>query len=123
MSTETRRLYQLYFQQPGVEAELERDVRRTLRFFLAGLSGEVLGGSGASFDGMLSRGGGLTSAMQADLPLPPWLTDDVFEFCVSEHTRTGFGGGLNWYRNMDRNWELSAPFHGLGDGSSAVRRG
>ena len=26
--------------------------------------------------------------------------------------RTGFRGGLNWYRNIDRNWELLAPFAG-----------
>ena len=26
---------------------------------------------------------------------------------------TGFRGGLNWYRNIDRNWELMAPFAGL----------
>jgi len=31
---------------------------------------------------------------------------------VSEFTRTGFRGGLNWYRNIDRNWELLAPFAG-----------
>jgi pimeloyl-ACP methyl ester carboxylesterase len=27
-------------------------------------------------------------------------------------SQTGFGGGLNWYRNIDRNWELLAPFAG-----------
>ena len=26
--------------------------------------------------------------------------------------RTGFRGGLNWYRNQDRNWELSAAYQG-----------
>ena len=30
-----------------------------------------------------------------------------------EFARTGFRGGLNWYRNIDRNWELLAPFAGL----------
>jgi len=29
-----------------------------------------------------------------------------------EFERTGFRGGLNWYRNIDRNWELLAPFAG-----------
>ena len=29
-----------------------------------------------------------------------------------EFARTGFRGGLNWYRNIDRNWELLAPFAG-----------
>jgi pimeloyl-ACP methyl ester carboxylesterase len=26
--------------------------------------------------------------------------------------KSGFRGGLNWYRNLDRNWELTAPWHG-----------
>ena len=34
------------------------------------------------------------------------------DFFTAEFERTGFAGGLNWYRNIDRNWELSAPFHG-----------
>jgi len=34
------------------------------------------------------------------------------DFYVREFERTGFRGGLNWYRNIDRNWELSAPFEG-----------
>jgi len=29
-----------------------------------------------------------------------------------EFARTGFRGGLNWYRNIDRNWELLIPFAG-----------
>jgi pimeloyl-ACP methyl ester carboxylesterase len=29
---------------------------------------------------------------------------------VAEYRRTGFRGGLNWYRNIDRNWELTAPW-------------
>jgi hypothetical protein len=31
---------------------------------------------------------------------------------AGEFARTGFRGGLNWYRNIDRNWELLAPFAG-----------
>ena len=31
---------------------------------------------------------------------------------ASEYRRTGFRGGLNWYRNIDRNWALTAPWHG-----------
>ena len=34
------------------------------------------------------------------------------DFYVSEFKRSGFRGGLNWYRNIDRNWELLAPFAG-----------
>src|SRR5271167_456823 len=30
----------------------------------------------------------------------------------AEFTRTRFRGGLNWYRNIDRNWELLAAYSG-----------
>ncbi len=42
--------------------------------------------------------------------LPPWLTEADVDYYTSEFTRTGFRGGLDWYRNIDRNWELMAPF-------------
>jgi len=43
-----------------------------------------------------------------------WVALDKadLEFFAGEFTRTGFRGGLNWYRNIDRNWELLAPFAG-----------
>jgi pimeloyl-ACP methyl ester carboxylesterase len=44
--------------------------------------------------------------------LPPWLTEADIDVYVEEFRRTGFRGGLNWYRNIDRNWELLAPFAG-----------
>jgi pimeloyl-ACP methyl ester carboxylesterase len=44
--------------------------------------------------------------------LPSWLTEGDIDFYTKEFTRTGFRGGLNWYRNIDRNWELLAPFAG-----------
>jgi len=45
--------------------------------------------------------------------LPHWLTEADVDFYVSEFARTGFRGGLNWYRNMDRNWELLASVSGV----------
>jgi pimeloyl-ACP methyl ester carboxylesterase len=44
--------------------------------------------------------------------LPSWLTEADLDFYAGEFTRTGFRGGLNWYRNIDRNWKLLAPFAG-----------
>jgi pimeloyl-ACP methyl ester carboxylesterase len=41
-----------------------------------------------------------------------WVASGV-TYYTSEFTRTGFRGGLNWYRNIDRNWELLAPFDGV----------
>jgi pimeloyl-ACP methyl ester carboxylesterase len=41
--------------------------------------------------------------------LPPWLTEADLDFFGNEFERSGFRGGINWYRNFDRNWELT-PF-------------
>src|SRR5437660_737257 len=41
--------------------------------------------------------------------LPPWLTEQDLDVFAAEFARTGFRGGLNWYRNLDRMWELT-PF-------------
>jgi pimeloyl-ACP methyl ester carboxylesterase len=45
--------------------------------------------------------------------LPPWLTEADVDIYVDQFKRTGYRGGLNWYRNIERNWQLLAPFSGL----------
>lgn len=108
--------YQLYFQTPGVaEAELERDPRDTMRRVVFWGSGDsrsspVRVGSGG--DGMVPRDGGFLTGREAPVKLPGWITETDVDHYVSEFTRTGFRGGLNWYRNIDRNWELLAPWAG-----------
>lgn len=109
--------YQLYFQTPGVaEAEFERDVRMTLRRLLYSASGDAPRGDASSVNpdsvGMVPRRGGFLSRSMDPPSLPLWLTEGDIEFFTGEFTRTGFRGGLNWYRNIDRNWELLAPFAG-----------
>jgi pimeloyl-ACP methyl ester carboxylesterase len=44
--------------------------------------------------------------------LPTWLTAEDLDFYVSEFERTGLTGGLNRYRNVDRDWEDLAAFAG-----------
>ncbi len=104
--------YQSYFQQPGIaEAEFERDVRTTMRRFLYGLSGDappserwhpIVPDPQAS---PLNSAGNPTS-------LPSWVTEVDVDRYIAEFQRTGFRGGLNWYRNIDRNWELLAAYSG-----------
>jgi pimeloyl-ACP methyl ester carboxylesterase len=57
------------------------------------------------------RGAFLDGMMSPAVP-PSWLSEADVDFYSSELVRTGFRGGLNWYRNIDRNWELLAPFAG-----------
>ena len=47
-------------------------------------------------------------------PLPwPWLSELELEFFVSEYSRSGFTGGLNWYRAMDLRWQQRRRFEGV----------
>ncbi len=104
--------YQLYFQAPGVaEAELERDVRATIRRLAYSGSGNAPS-AGREGVGMVRRGGGFLDRMIDPDTLPPWLTTADIDFYTAEFGRTGFRGGLNWYRNIDRGWELLAPYAG-----------
>jgi pimeloyl-ACP methyl ester carboxylesterase len=116
--TERSWFYQLYFQTPGVaEAELERDPRGAIRRCLYSASGDAPRRAGVATGdrapGMIPRSGGfLTRTIDPDR-LPSWLTEADVDFYAGEFARTGFTGGLNWYRNIDRNWELTAPFAGM----------
>jgi pimeloyl-ACP methyl ester carboxylesterase len=40
--------------------------------------------------------------------LPGWLSEDDLKVYVDAFSASGFRGGLNWYRNVDRNWAISA---------------
>ena len=115
--TDDAQFYQLYFQEPGVaEAELQRDVRLSHRRLLYPRSGDAPRGartmSGTVAVGMVPRRGGFLNGTAEPSTLPPWLTEADLHFYAREFARTGFRGGLNWYRNIDRNWELLAPFAG-----------
>jgi len=115
--TETSLFYQLYFQAPGVaEAEFERDPRDTIRRLAYSGSGDVPLGSentlGDVAPGMVPRTGGFLTRSIDPPTLPAWLTEADIDFYAGEFARTGFRGGLNWYRNIDRNWELLGPFAG-----------
>lgn len=103
--------YMNYLQEPGVaEAELERDPRAAiLRFFNWGF------GDSPQADGptlpVVPEGGTLFDLMPKT-ELPAWLTEADIEFYTAEYARTGFTGGLNWWRTIDLSWELTAPFQG-----------
>jgi pimeloyl-ACP methyl ester carboxylesterase len=100
----TTTFYWQYFQTPGVaEAEFERDVDRTMR--------TLLYGKGISL--MMKPGQGFFGESSVPDQMPPWLTEEDIAYYVGTYKRTGFHGGLNWYRNIDRNWELSAAWEGM----------
>ncbi|KAK9062018.1 hypothetical protein SSX86_019202 [Deinandra increscens subsp. villosa] len=46
-------------------------------------------------------------------PLPQWLSEEDLKYNVKKFQRTGFTGPLNYYRALDLNWELTAPWTGI----------
>ncbi|KAK8718126.1 hypothetical protein V6N13_045371 [Hibiscus sabdariffa] len=46
-------------------------------------------------------------------PLPSWISEQDIHYFANKFDRTGFTGGLNYYRAMDRNWELTSPWTGI----------
>jgi pimeloyl-ACP methyl ester carboxylesterase len=99
--------YMLYFQEPGVaDAELDADPARTIK--------RMIGGPPRSDDPaaalrMIRPGSaGFIDRLPESDGLPDWISPQEIDHYITEFTRTGFTGGLNWYRNLDRNWEILA---------------
>ena len=102
--------YLQYFQTPGVaEAELERDAAASIRRIHYSGSGD---GPERSTFGMVAPGKGVLDNTVEPEVLPPWLSAEDIAYYGAEFARTGFRGGLNWYRNIARSWELLAPWRG-----------
>jgi pimeloyl-ACP methyl ester carboxylesterase len=86
--------YIVWFQEPGVaEGALSKDVRRTL------VTADVWTAEWAADE-------------EDDPGVPPFMTEEDVAVYVDAFQRTGFRGGLNWYRNIDRNWERTADLDG-----------
>jgi pimeloyl-ACP methyl ester carboxylesterase len=92
--------YMVRFQQPGVaEAEFEADLDRTFRLMSAAL-----------FAPFMAPGQPVLGDAPTPDALPAWTSAEDLAVYVEAYRTSGFRGPLNWYRNLDRNWELSAPW-------------
>ncbi len=112
------RMYIVHFQTPGeADAVLDRDVRKTMNLFMKrpfDIPGAPVD-AGAGFAAERKPGDPSLFALvdmlevydAAGDPRPPLLTDEEFEAFVETFERTGFTGGINWYRNFTRNWHAS----------------
>ncbi|MCP5058460.1 MAG: alpha/beta hydrolase [bacterium] len=109
---EDERMYILWFQEPGV-AEGVLDGQTRLLFEKLMREPEDPAVSAAR---MVGEDGKLDMNPFRRLPeIPdgaPILSSEELDHFVQTFGKTGFGGGINWYRNFDRNWE-SAPDVGV----------
>ena len=95
--------YWHYFQEPGVaEAEFEADIDRFMRIVTYG----------RGIDLVLKPGGKFLDGGTIPEQMPDWIDEAALAHMVAVYRKSGFRGGLNWYRNIDRNWALTAPWDG-----------
>ncbi|MGA0603998.1 alpha/beta fold hydrolase [Caulobacter sp. KR2-114] len=101
--------YQAYFQEPGVaEAELEKDVRDSLRRFYYAISGE----GASNWPNDKAHGDPLLKGLPDPDPFPAWLTPADLDYFVGEFEASGFRGPLNRYRNHDADFAWLQGFKG-----------
>jgi hypothetical protein len=79
---------------------VEADVDRTMRGILYGASEMHRGRRSRPLRDRPRRRSSRTASL-CRRKLPAWLTEEDAQFFVNEFKRTGFRGGLNWYRNLD----------------------
>ncbi|TVU43922.1 hypothetical protein EJB05_03343, partial [Eragrostis curvula] len=88
--------------KPGIEAEFTGlDLKS---FFKMALTAKTTGSSAMSLRKM--------RASNKEIKLPSWLTEEDISYLASVYEKTGFAGGINYYRCLDLNWELMAPWTG-----------
>ncbi|KAF8017475.1 hypothetical protein BT93_H2600 [Corymbia citriodora subsp. variegata] len=93
------------FQEPReMEAEFAQiGTRRVLEEFLTIRNPDQL---------FLPKGKGFGHPTDDLIVLPSWLTNEDIDYYASKYEKTGFTGGFNYYRALDLNWELTAPWNG-----------
>lgn len=103
-----------YFQRPGrAEAELDQDVRRWLLGFYFTASGDAPRPmSGGGTVATIPHGAEMRDRFAYPETMPVWMTEEDLDVYAGEFERTGFTGGLNRYRNVDRDWEDLSAFRG-----------
>jgi pimeloyl-ACP methyl ester carboxylesterase len=103
--------YIVYHNEPGGVAEAEYDSNP--RALLAGLytSKDTPVEPPAVTDPKRSAGGWIPR-LGKPKQLPPWLTQADLDYFVSQFEHAGFRGGVNYYRNFDRNWEITPELAG-----------
>jgi pimeloyl-ACP methyl ester carboxylesterase len=103
--------YWFYFNREGEpEAEFERDLPGAMRRVLVCGSGDAPAGRRLGLT--VPPGRGFLDGCEDPAELPAWLSAADVDVYVAAFRRSGLRGAFNWYRNLDRNWALTAPFQG-----------
>jgi len=99
-------LYISRFQTPDAHEQADSDPATALRKMFYAYDGATPDGRQST--GFMPDGVSMLDSIADDATLPPWLSEDHFAEYVAAFTAGGFNGPINWYRNLDRNWSLTA---------------
>lgn len=99
-------LYISRFQAPDAHAVFDADPAAALRKMFFAYDGATPDGRQST--GFIPEGQSFISTVPDDAPLPPWMSPEHFAEYVDAFSAGGFKGPLDWYRNLDRNWSLTA---------------
>ena len=104
--------YISYFQEPGVaEAEFDNDPEALIaRLYTSRSPGTPT--HIPEITDTRAIAGGWIKRLGEPVQLPTWLTKQDLDYYVSEFRRSGFEGGINYYRNGTLNWELTSDLDG-----------
>ena len=104
--------YTVYFQEAGVaEAEFDAQPYEFLSRAYLLYEGQTPVEPPEVTDPRRSAGGWI-ARMGKVKQLPVWLTQKDLDYYVSEFKESGFRGGINYYRNSNRNWEITPQLTG-----------
>ena len=98
--------YILYHNEPGGEAEREYDNDPRGLISSLYLSPGSPREAPTITDPKRSAGGWI-GRLGAPKSLPDWLTQEDLDYVVDQFEMAGFRGGVNYYRNFHRNWEIT----------------
>ncbi|NNM33817.1 MAG: alpha/beta hydrolase [Gemmatimonadetes bacterium] len=102
--------YMLYFQEPGrADDELNR---RTREVFEKLFASPTTPREAPQVRDARSSAGGFLDRLGWPTEPPTWISPEELDVFVREFERTGFWGGIQYYRNLDRSWELTPELAG-----------
>ncbi len=104
--------YILYHNEPGGVAEAEYDSNPRGLLSRLYLSPDSPQQAPLNTDPLRASGGWI-DRLGEPVGLPGWLTQDDLDYIVSGFEDSGFRGGVNYYRNFQRNWEITENLQGV----------
>lgn len=104
--------YTSYFQTPGVaEAEFDANPRQLISRLYTSRSPGTPTLPPEVTDTRADAGGWLPRLGEPER-LPDWLSEEDLDYYTAQFEWVGFAGGINYYRNSVRNWDLTAHLAG-----------